>query len=160
MNGLRPYGLCLYGTRTRWDGRGRVAVANCSSRCLCLGEDGYFVNVGRGSSCPNGWAVRTSLAAGGRTIPGGAAVVPRKPAKVGRGKGGSDSWQVNERYGGLTSLKKENISQIQRRLAQAVAADPFASETKSASDVGKPLLKRLITFAPGPNDALWTPPRE
>ncbi len=57
-------------------------------------------------------------------IPGGAAVVPLKPAKVGRGKGGSDSWQVNERYGGLTSLNKENISQIQRRLAQAVAADP------------------------------------
>ncbi len=47
-----------------------------------------------------------------------------KPAKAGRGKGGSDSWQVNERYGGLTSLNKENISQIQRRLAQAVAADP------------------------------------
>jgi RNA-directed DNA polymerase len=47
-----------------------------------------------------------------------------KPSKGGGGKGGSCSRQDNERRGGLISLNKENISQVQRRLAQAVETDP------------------------------------
>jgi hypothetical protein len=59
-----------------------------------------------------------------RLLTGGAAVVPEKPSKDGGGMGGSYSRQDDERCGGLISLNKENISQIQKRLAQAMEADP------------------------------------
>jgi hypothetical protein len=54
MNRLEPYGLCPYDLRTRWNERGRVAVANCPSRSLRLDGDGYFGNVGRQRACPQG----------------------------------------------------------------------------------------------------------
>jgi hypothetical protein len=72
---------------------------------------------------------------------GGAAIVLWKPSKDGGGKGGSYSRQDDERCGGLISLNKENISQVQRQLGDQEGAPLLLPNFEVAGDGNQDMVR-------------------